>query len=109
MRYGYDLHVFPGRVRVSDHGNFIYGRGTRPHDRMTAWFRMPHRPAHALAVAMIGLCCPRPPGGTIAGQVRVNGHVVFDKDVPFPEKKLGECRFVKLIGTYGWEEPEQRH
>jgi len=25
------------------------------------------------------------------------------------EDCLGECRFVKLIGAYGWEEPERRH
>lgn len=25
------------------------------------------------------------------------------------EECLGECRFVKLIGIYGWEEPEQGH
>jgi protein-L-isoaspartate(D-aspartate) O-methyltransferase len=25
------------------------------------------------------------------------------------EECLGECRFVKLIGTYGWEGPEQQH
>jgi len=25
------------------------------------------------------------------------------------EECLGECRFVKLIGAYGWEEPERQH
>ena len=88
-KYGYHLHVYPGRIRVSDYGNFIYGKGARPHDRMTAWFRMPSVPREPIYFNMIGLLCPQPRGGSIAARVFVNDRVVFAKDAPFPETKLG--------------------
>jgi len=31
------------------------------------------------------------------------------KEGTLQEDCLGECRFVKLIGAYGWDEPERRH
>lgn len=31
------------------------------------------------------------------------------KEGALQEDCLGECRFVKLIGAYGWDEPERRH
>jgi hypothetical protein len=100
MRYGYHLYVFPDRRKVSDDGNFIYGKGTRPYDHMTAWFRMPDLPATALFFRLIGLSCPKHDDPRIAARIVVNGHLVFADDVPFPTTELGAFEFMVPPGVF---------
>jgi len=91
-RFGYHLHVFPGRIQVSDDGNYVYGGGGRPYDRMTAWFRVDELPAGTVKLEAVGLRCPDPPGGTVQAKMTLNQEVLFEGSVPFPEKELGELR-----------------
>ena len=89
MKYGYHLNAYPGRRRVSDDGNFVYGKGSRPYDRMTAWFQMPAVPKGPLFFRLVGLSCPKHDDPKTAGRVFVNGRQVFADDVPLPTTKLG--------------------
>jgi len=93
LRYGYHLHVYPGRIKVSDVGNFVYGQDARPHDRMTAWFRLPQVPKGGLWLNMIGLCCPVRTVGKVGAQVRINGKVVFADSAPFSSRELSAHQF----------------
>jgi len=88
LRYGHGLHVFPGRTKVSDVGNYVYGAGTEPCDRMKAWFKLEAVPEGGLKLRLVGLRCPEPIGGDIHGQILVNDQPVFDENVPFGEKGL---------------------
>ena len=88
LRYGYGLYGYPGRIRVSEVGNYIYGAGTRPFDRIHAWFRLDTVPEKGLSVYVLGLKCPEPAGGDIKGEIRVNDGPVFTENVPFSEKEL---------------------
>jgi len=86
--YGYGIHAHPGRVKVSEVGNYVYARPNNPYDRMVAWFRMDSAPEADVALVLTGLSAPQPAGGEVPGEVRVNDHVVFTGDVPFEESKL---------------------
>jgi len=99
-RYGYHLHVFPGRIKVSDYGNFVYGQGTGSHGRMMAWFRLTRVPGKPVYLNLVGLLCPQPQGGTIAARVFINDRIVFAKNAPFPETKLGAHEFVVQPGVF---------
>jgi hypothetical protein len=85
--HGYGFHVYPARKRVSEHGNYVYGQGTSV-DRITGWFRLGDVPAGGLALTLYGLKCPRPPGGEVAGEIRVNDSLVFGGKVPLAETEL---------------------
>ncbi len=88
LRYGYGLNAFPGRIHLSDVGNYMYGRGTAPLDRITAWFRLSAKPKTDLYLVIVGLKTPQPPGGDVRGRVRINDQVVFEDNVPLAEKEL---------------------
>ncbi len=85
--FGHGLHAFPGRVRLSDDGNYVYGKGTGA-DRMTAWFRLEPAPAAGVRLRLVGMTCPEPIGGSVAGEVRINDAVVFKGRMPFAEREL---------------------
>jgi hypothetical protein len=80
--------VFPQRRKVSDDGNYIYAAPGSPNDRMTAWFRLTGVAKALYALEMVGLRCPDPPGGQVAGRVVVNDQVVFEGNVRFAEDGL---------------------
>ena len=88
LLFGNGLWVYPGRIAVSEMGNYVYGQGTQPHDRMTAWFRLAAVPERGLTLTLVGLKCPRPAGGDLAGEVRVNDQVVFAGKVALGEREL---------------------
>ena len=90
LRFGYQLYIFPGRTKVSDAGNYVYGGGTKPYNAMKAWFRVDELPKDSVQLRMVGLRCPDPPGGEVLGQVTVNEHVAFEGQVPFSETALSE-------------------
>jgi len=92
VQYGYGLHAYPGRIPVSEVGNYVYGAGASPYDSMVGYFRLGAVPASGLSLRLVGLKCPQPPGGEVAAEVRVNGEPLFADKVPFPEDKLGELR-----------------
>ncbi|MBT3375430.1 MAG: DUF4838 domain-containing protein [Lentisphaerae bacterium] len=100
LKYGYHLHVFPERRKVSDDGNFIYGKGTRPYDRMTAWFRMPDVSAAPLFFRPVGLSYPEHGDSGVAGRILVNGLQVFAGDVPLPTTALGAFEFMVPAGVF---------
>ena len=100
LKYGYHLNVFPGRRKVSDDGNFIYGKGARPYDRMTAWFRMVAAPTAPLFFRPVGLSCPKHDDPLTAGRVFVNGRQVFARDVPLPTTELGAFEFMVPSGVF---------
>jgi len=85
--HGYGFDVYPARKRVSEHGNYVYGQGT-PADRLTGWFRLGDVPAGGLTLTLYGIKCPRPPGGEVAGEIRVNENLVFGARVPLTETGL---------------------
>ena len=88
LRFGYGLHVFPDRTKISDAGNYIYGVGTKPFDRIKAWFKLETVPEAGLQLVMVGLKAPEPIGGDVKGQVLVNDQPIFEDNVPFAEDKL---------------------
>jgi hypothetical protein len=85
--FGYDLCAFPGRVKLSGRGNYVYGRGSRA-ESMSAWFRLDALPAADLALVLVGITCPQPIGGSVAGEVRVNDTAVFSGRMPLAEREL---------------------
>jgi hypothetical protein len=87
-QFGFGLWVPPGRRLVSEVGNYVYGQGTDPADRMTAWFRLPAVPPEGLRLTLLGVRCPQPPGAEVRGEVRVNGGVVFAGQVPLDEREI---------------------
>ena len=90
LRYGHGLHVFPDRIKVSDVGNYVYGAGAEPCDRMKAWFKLEAVPEGGLKLLLVGLKCPEPIGGDVHGLVLINDQPVFDDNVLFGEKGLTE-------------------
>ncbi len=73
-----------------------------------------HAPYESVVISASAPCIPRP----LLEQLRPGGCMVFpmgEKDLQYlvrirkergglREEYLGECRFVKLLGTYGWED-----
>ncbi len=97
--HGYGIHAYPGRIKVSDVGNYVYAKGNSPYDRLQGWFRM-DEPADADAVLTVtGLRCPEPPGGRIPGEIRINDEVVFSADVPFAEDRLTSHAYAVPAGA----------
>ncbi|HOX38901.1 MAG TPA: DUF4838 domain-containing protein [Candidatus Brocadiia bacterium] len=92
--YGYGLHVFPGKTKVSDDGNVVYSKGNKPADRITAWFAMGKKPDAALCIEMTGLSRPVEDDGKVSCAVFVNGRLVFADAAPFPHTGLGSCEFI---------------
>jgi len=86
-RFGYDLCAFPGRVKLSDQGNYVYGKGSRA-ECMTAWFQVEAAPAADVGLVLVGITCPEPIGGRVAGEVRINDTVVFSGPMPLAERDL---------------------
>jgi len=86
-RFGYELCAFPGRVKLSEHGNYVYGKGSRA-ERMSAWFRLEERPPADARLILLGITCPQPVGGTVNGEVRINDAVVFGGRMPLAERQL---------------------
>ncbi|MCP4641396.1 MAG: DUF4838 domain-containing protein, partial [bacterium] len=97
--HGYGLNVFPGRIHVSDDGNYMYAAPTSPHDRITMYFRLEEAPAGEVAMKWIGLRCPEPLGAAVPGRVAVNGAEIFAGDVPFAEDGLTEASVTIPAGT----------
>ena len=93
LRFGYGLHAYPGRIPVSEVGNYLYGQGT-PYDRVYTWFRLETALAGDLYLKLVGLKCPQPMGGEVHARILVNDALVFDGHVPFPEDRLGEMEVV---------------
>ena len=89
-RFGYHLNAYPGRIPLTDDGNFVYAAPTGEMARMTAYFELAEPPKGDVEAVMIGLNCAEPRGGDIPGQVVVNDTVVFDGNTPFAEDKLSE-------------------
>jgi protein-L-isoaspartate(D-aspartate) O-methyltransferase len=72
-----------------------------------------HAPYDAIVVSAASPCIPRP----LLDQLNSNGRLVLPmgeeeiqslvrvrkREGRFEEEHLGECRFVKLIGAYGWQ------
>jgi hypothetical protein len=98
--HGYGLSVFPGRTRVSEDGNYVYGKGGKPADTMKAWFSLEERPEKNIAAVWQGLKCPEPAGGDITGRVLVNGKEVFRGNVPFSENVLSTHTFSIPAGVF---------
>lgn len=86
-RFGYVLHRYPEREKISDQGNYVYGQGSGL-DRIHAWFRLEKRPEGEMALVLVGIKCPQPAGGEVLGEVRVNDTLVFSGSVPFAERDL---------------------
>ena len=87
-KYSVGFHVYPEKVLVSKVGNFVYGRGSAPYDRMTGWFALDTIPPDGLYLLAAGSKCPEPPGGEIGGRILLNDALVFDGNVPFSEREL---------------------
>lgn len=86
--YGFGLHAFPGRIPLSPEGNYAYGVGTQPHDRLVGWFCLEKALTGALDLVLTGMSSPEPIGATISGEVRLNDEVVYAGVMPFAEKEL---------------------
>jgi protein-L-isoaspartate(D-aspartate) O-methyltransferase len=81
-------------------------------DRTLGWEE--HAPYDAVVISAAAPCIPRP----LMEQLKVPGYLVFpmgEKELQtlvrirknregIQEEYLGECRFVRLTGRYGWEE-----
>ena len=73
-----------------------------------------HAPYDAVVISAAAPCIPRPlleqlrPGGCLVlpmGEEELQTLVGIRKESgELREEYLGECRFVKLLGTYGWED-----
>jgi len=100
LRYGYHLHVFPERIQVSDNGNFVYGEGTCPYDRLIGWFRLETLPSRVVTMELVGLNCPSPPGGTIQSEISLNDRILFRGNMPFPERELGSMIIEVPVATF---------
>ena len=88
-KYSVGFHVYyPVRRPASKVGNFVYGRGTSPYDRMLGWFALDAVPPEGLYLLAAGAKCPQPIGGEISGRILVNDALVFDGRVPFSEREL---------------------
>lgn len=85
--FGYELCAFPGRIRLSERGNYVYAKGSRA-ERMSAWFRVDELPAADLPLTLVGITCPQPAGGTMSGEVRINDNAVFSGRLPLAEREL---------------------
>ena len=88
MKYGFGFHAYPGRIRVSESGNFLYGRGTHPYDQIIGWFRLAKVPDQPLYLTLVGVITPVHSKDSIEGQVSVNGALVFKGNMPFEGRKL---------------------
>lgn len=86
--FGVGLNSFPGKVHVSDHGNYLYARGGRPADRMTVHFRVDGAITGPLKLTLFGILTPVIGVGTVSGQVLVNDKPVFEGNMPFDKRKL---------------------
>jgi len=91
--YGYGLHVFPGRKKVSDQGNVVYARPTGAFGRMTAWFRVEAVPKGKLALTLVGLARPETDADEIPGEVLLNGTRIHQGPMPFSVKALSELAY----------------
>jgi hypothetical protein len=85
--FGYDLCAFPGRIKLSDRGNYVYAKGSGA-DIMTARFRLEALPAVDLALSLTGITCPQPIGGTVNGEIRLNDKPIFSGRMPLAEREL---------------------
>jgi hypothetical protein len=86
-RFGYDLCAFPGRVKLSDHGNYVYAKGSGA-EGMTAWFQLDALPETDLTLSLSGITCPEPIGGTVNGEIRLNDKILFSGRMPLAEREL---------------------
>jgi Domain of unknown function (DUF4838) len=85
---GYGLNVFPGRIPVSDQGNYVYAASTGASSRMTAWFMLKDAPTGPVTMKLTGLSRPVEDGGPMTGAAAINGKDVFNGDIPFDFKGL---------------------
>ncbi|MFC1806247.1 DUF4838 domain-containing protein [Planctomycetota bacterium] len=91
--YGYGLHVYPGRKKVSDQGNVVYASPTGAFGRMTAWFRVEAVPKGALALTLVGLARPETDAGQIPGEILLNGTRIHSGPMPFSVKALSSLDY----------------
>ena len=88
LRFGYELYVFPGRVKVSDHGNYVYAKPNGVHSRITAWFKLPRLPEGGLSLKLVGLSRPLTDDDPSPADITVNDTSVHTGPVPFSVKEL---------------------
>lgn len=96
-----------GRLSSLGYGNV----STRVGDGTLGWAE--HAPYEAVVISAAAPCIPRPlleqlkPGGCLVlpmGEEDLQALVRIRKDKEgLKEDYFGECRFVKLLGTYGWK------
>ncbi|NPV45325.1 MAG: DUF4838 domain-containing protein [Armatimonadetes bacterium] len=86
--YGFGLYAFPGRVLLSEEGNYAYGAGTQPHDRLVGWFSAEKEVTGPVELVLTGMSCPEPIGGIVHGEVRLNDTVIHAGVMPFAEREL---------------------
>jgi len=91
--YGYNLYVFPEKNQVSDQGNYVYGQGGKPHNRMQGWCNVSNAPTGDVCAKVTGLLAPEPPGGSISGAVYINDTRVWEGNVPLAEREMSSFEF----------------
>ena len=85
QRYTYGFCKYPGRIPISETGNFVYGQGTSPHDVIRCWFRLPAAYAGGVYLTLAGALTPVHGEGRIPGTVCVNTRLLYAGDMPFVE------------------------
>ncbi len=92
MLHGYGLSAFPGRIHLTDNGNYVYS-STATHNQMAMFFTLETLPQVDIDAEMVGMICPAPPGGSISGEILVNDTTVFGGNMPFAEDRLTNGKF----------------